>query len=184
MAGSAHLHSTAQRLLQPQQGHPERNPDLSHWKVLVSSRDQGLEAFRAWFPTSLYADSGIGDVVVRAFSDEVMRAIARTSCPLPVPAPQNWGARMMNPGAKCRLGRQIAVRRMVKKVDSSAAGGVVGSTTLPVRAFVVAASAKGNVRKAERRWPSACLACFSDGRSGTDGESMPTHQSRVAGSEP
>jgi hypothetical protein len=25
------------------------NPDLSHWKVLVSSRDQGLEAFRAWF---------------------------------------------------------------------------------------------------------------------------------------
>lgn len=53
------------------------NPDLSHWKVLVSSRDQGLEAFRSWFPTSLYADSGIGDVIVKAFSDEEAEQLAK-----------------------------------------------------------------------------------------------------------
>jgi hypothetical protein len=53
------------------------NPDLSHWKVLVSSRDQGLEAFRSWFPTSLYAESGIGDVIVKAFSDEEAEQLAK-----------------------------------------------------------------------------------------------------------
>jgi hypothetical protein len=52
------------------------NPDLSHWKVLVSSRDQGLEAFRAWFPTSLYAETGIGDVIVRPFSDDEAEQLA------------------------------------------------------------------------------------------------------------
>jgi hypothetical protein len=54
------------------------NPDLSHWKVLVSSRDQGLEAFRAWFPTSLYAETGIGDVIVRPFSDEEAEQLAES----------------------------------------------------------------------------------------------------------
>ena len=29
------------------------DPSLGHWKVLVSSRDQGLEAFRAWFPRAM-----------------------------------------------------------------------------------------------------------------------------------
>lgn len=53
-----------------------KNPDLYHWRVLVSSRDQGLEAFRSWFPTSLYAESGIGDVIVKPFSDEEAKQLA------------------------------------------------------------------------------------------------------------
>ena len=54
------------------------NPDLSHWKVLVSSRDQGLEALRAWFPASLYAETGIGDVIVKPFSDEEAEQLAQS----------------------------------------------------------------------------------------------------------
>lgn len=53
-------------------------PYLSHWKVLVSSRDQGLEAFRAWFPTTMYANTGIGDVIVKAFSDEEAEKLAQS----------------------------------------------------------------------------------------------------------
>ena len=47
----------------------QREPNLSNWNVLVSSRDQGLEAFRAWFPPATYANTGIGDVNVGPFSD-------------------------------------------------------------------------------------------------------------------
>jgi len=87
------------------------------------------------------------------------------------------------PGARGKLGRQTAVRRPVRKADSSTPGGCAGSTIAPLRAFaVVTASAKGNVRNAERKRASACLACFSDGRSGMSGASAPTHQNRVAGS--
>jgi hypothetical protein len=53
-------------------------PNLSNWKVLVSSRDQGLEAFRAWFPPGMYAGAGIGDVIVRPFSDEEADQLAQS----------------------------------------------------------------------------------------------------------
>jgi hypothetical protein len=53
-------------------------PSLSHWKVLVSSRDQGLEAFRAWFPSAIYAHTGIGDVVVNPFSDDEAEQLAQS----------------------------------------------------------------------------------------------------------
>ncbi len=56
----------------------QSEPNLSNWKVLVSSRDQGLEAFRAWFPPSMYANTGIGDVIVRPFSDEEAEQLARS----------------------------------------------------------------------------------------------------------
>jgi hypothetical protein len=52
------------------------DPGLSHWKVLVSSRDQGLEAFRAWFPPALYAKTGLGDVNVGPFSEEEAEQLA------------------------------------------------------------------------------------------------------------
>ena len=54
----------------------QREAGLSHWKILVTSRDQGLEAFRAWFPTSMYTSSGIGDVIVRPFSDDEAEKLA------------------------------------------------------------------------------------------------------------
>jgi hypothetical protein len=56
----------------------QSEPNLSNWKVLVSSRDQGLEAFRAWFPPGMYANAGIGDVIVRAFSDEEAEQLAQS----------------------------------------------------------------------------------------------------------
>ncbi|KPB12064.1 AAA family ATPase [Pseudomonas amygdali] len=47
----------------------ETHDSLSDWKVLATSRDQGMEPYRAWFPSSFYQEDGIGDVLVKAFSD-------------------------------------------------------------------------------------------------------------------
>ena len=44
-------------------------PTLEHWRVLVTSRNQGMEAFRVWVPPSLYNDCGIGELSVDAFDD-------------------------------------------------------------------------------------------------------------------
>ena len=51
-------------------------PALAGWKVLVTSRDQGLEPFRAWVPTAFYKATGIGDVTVDQFSDEEATVLA------------------------------------------------------------------------------------------------------------
>lgn len=48
----------------------EGNESLGNWKVLATSRDQGLEPYRAWFPSSFYRGDGIGDVTVGPFTDE------------------------------------------------------------------------------------------------------------------
>lgn len=55
----------------------EENEQLASWKVLASSRDQGLEAYRAWFPASFYRGTGIGDVPISGFSDEDAEALAK-----------------------------------------------------------------------------------------------------------
>ncbi|MBU5707023.1 hypothetical protein [Pseudomonas aeruginosa] len=47
----------------------ESHGTLRNWKVLATSRDQGLEPYRAWFPSSFYREHGIGDVVVDPFND-------------------------------------------------------------------------------------------------------------------
>jgi hypothetical protein len=54
----------------------EGNADLANWKVVASSRDQGLEPYRAWFPSTFYRGTGIGDVSVKPFSDEEAEALA------------------------------------------------------------------------------------------------------------
>ena len=54
----------------------EANDQLANWKVLASSRDQGLEAYRAWFPASFYRGTGIGDVAIGGFSDKDAEALA------------------------------------------------------------------------------------------------------------
>jgi hypothetical protein len=54
----------------------EADDILGNWKVLASSRDQGLEAYRAWFPASFYRGTGIGDVSVNPFSDDEAEALA------------------------------------------------------------------------------------------------------------
>ena len=54
----------------------EDNDHLSDWKVLASSRDQGLEAYRTWFPATFYRETGIGDVPIEPFGDDQAAAIA------------------------------------------------------------------------------------------------------------
>jgi hypothetical protein len=53
----------------------EGSDHLANWKVLASSRDQGLEAYRAWFPASFYRGTGIGDVSIGGFSDDEAKAL-------------------------------------------------------------------------------------------------------------
>jgi hypothetical protein len=54
----------------------ETSDELRHWKVLATSRDQGLEAYRTWFPKTFIGEQGIGDVAVTPFSDEEAAALA------------------------------------------------------------------------------------------------------------
>jgi ATPase family associated with various cellular activities (AAA) len=54
----------------------ETKKDLQHWRVVASSRDQGLEPYRAWFPSSFYRGTGIGDVTIKPFSDEEAEVLA------------------------------------------------------------------------------------------------------------
>jgi hypothetical protein len=53
---------------------------LSHWRILVTSRDQGLEVLRSWIPSSLYAATGVGNVAVDGLDDgeaETLAALPR-----------------------------------------------------------------------------------------------------------
>jgi hypothetical protein len=54
----------------------EAHEELQHWRILATSRDYGLEPYRAWFPSSFYKEAGIGDVLVKAFSDEEAESLA------------------------------------------------------------------------------------------------------------
>ena len=54
----------------------ESDPQLSNWRVLVTSRDQGLEVMRSWLPASLWAKGGLGNVSVCTLSDEEADALA------------------------------------------------------------------------------------------------------------
>lgn len=67
----------------------EREPELSHWHVLVTSRDQGLEVLRSWIPASLYATGGLGNVNVDALNDDEAKALAEKR---PALAPLLFGA--------------------------------------------------------------------------------------------
>lgn len=54
----------------------EADDSLSNWRVLATSRDQGLETYRAWFPGSFYRGTAIGDVSVGPFTDDQAEALA------------------------------------------------------------------------------------------------------------
>ncbi|MCW2319155.1 hypothetical protein M2322_004724 [Rhodoblastus acidophilus] len=56
----------------------ESDPSLQSWKVLASSRDQGLEAYRAWFPRSFYSEEGMGSVSVKEFSEDEAELLAKS----------------------------------------------------------------------------------------------------------
>ncbi|MGY8616860.1 hypothetical protein [Pantoea agglomerans] len=54
----------------------EREVELSHWRVLVTSRDQGLEVLRSWISASLYAKGGLGNVDVGVLNDDEAKVLA------------------------------------------------------------------------------------------------------------
>jgi len=47
----------------------ENEAALSYWRVLVTSRDQGLEVLRSWIPARLYSKTGVGNVAVETLDD-------------------------------------------------------------------------------------------------------------------
>ena len=55
----------------------ETEPALAHWKVLATSRDQGLEAIRAWIPFRFFRETGIGDVSIGYFNDAEAEELAK-----------------------------------------------------------------------------------------------------------
>ncbi|WP_156942167.1 hypothetical protein [Hyphomonas adhaerens] len=54
----------------------ECDPALDHWRVIATSRDQGLEAYRNWVPVTFYKSTGIGDVHVEGLNDEESKQLA------------------------------------------------------------------------------------------------------------
>ncbi|MDI2076558.1 ATP-binding protein [Bradyrhizobium sp. Mp27] len=56
----------------------ESSPSLHYWKVIATSRDQGLEAYRAWFPQTFYSEKGMGSVSVNGFSEEEAELLAKS----------------------------------------------------------------------------------------------------------
>lgn len=51
-------------------------PALERWRVLVTSRSQGMEPFRVWVPPSLHRESGIGELSVDGFDEEEAERLA------------------------------------------------------------------------------------------------------------
>ena len=47
-----------------------RSPLLSTWRIVVTSRDVGIEPLRNWLPSELFNESGIGTVDVAPLDDE------------------------------------------------------------------------------------------------------------------
>ncbi len=54
----------------------ESEERLAPWKVLATSRDQGLEPYRTWFPPNFYRGTGIGAVPIVPFTDVEADALA------------------------------------------------------------------------------------------------------------
>lgn len=57
----------------------ESSEHLDHWTVLATSRDQGLEGYRIWFPESFHREMGIGDVRVPPFDDSEAEQLAHAA---------------------------------------------------------------------------------------------------------
>ena len=51
-------------------------PALECWRVLVTSRNQGMEPFRVWVPSPLYRERGIGELSVDGFDEDEAERLA------------------------------------------------------------------------------------------------------------
>jgi hypothetical protein len=48
----------------------DSDSSLANWRIVATSRDQGLEAYRQWIPVKLYQAAGIGDFEVNSLSED------------------------------------------------------------------------------------------------------------------
>lgn len=54
----------------------QRSKLLSHWKVVATCRDNGIEPLRTWLPPSFFGSSGVATVEVQPFDDEEAEQLA------------------------------------------------------------------------------------------------------------
>jgi len=54
-----------------------RSSLLRTWRVLATSRDNGIEPLRTWLPAGLFDEAGIGTVEVSAFNDDEAERLAQ-----------------------------------------------------------------------------------------------------------
>ena len=92
---------------------------LDHWTALASSRDQGLEGYRTWFPESFHREAGIGDVTVPPFDGEEAMRLAQA---LPALSPLLLGSGNVaevarRPFFAAVLARSVATREATPQTE-------------------------------------------------------------------
>ena len=83
-------------------------PALKRWRILVTSRNQGMEPFRVWVPRSLYAENGIGEVAVTEFDDDEAKRLAEQA---PALQPLLFGAERVRSIARRPFFASVLARR-------------------------------------------------------------------------
>jgi hypothetical protein len=53
-----------------------QSPVLTGWKIIATSRDNGIEPLRTWLPAAFFDGTGVGSVDVGPFDDEESEALA------------------------------------------------------------------------------------------------------------
>ncbi len=53
------------------------SPLLSNWRVLVTSRDVGIEPLRNWLPIKLFSGEGVGTVSIKPLNDGEAEVLAK-----------------------------------------------------------------------------------------------------------
>ena len=145
----------------------ENEAALSYWRVLVTSRDQGLEVLRSWIPARLYSKTGVGNVAVETLDDsEAEDLVAR------------------RPELQSLLFGTAAVREIARRPFFAAVLADQGSgrrfrhggTPTPdgeraYRSVVVSGWLQRATRS--RRWPTTCVARSRGGRCSFLGKGYP-----------
>ena len=102
----------------------ESSEHLDHWTVLATSRDQGLEGYRIWFPVSFYRETGIGDVRVPPFDESEAAQLAHAAHALssPLLGPGNVAEVARRPFFAAVLARSGATRGATPQTEIDLVG--------------------------------------------------------------
>jgi len=97
----------------------ESEASLADWKVLVTSRDQGIEPFRTWIPPAFIRGAGIGDVSVDSFDKEESNALAEAE---PALHPLLFGANDVKDIARRPFFAAVLARALASSPGQAAPG--------------------------------------------------------------